>query len=112
MRFATRPARLALATCLAWFSLVTHAADAPAQRQQGTTTGGPSSRADGGGHPGGPPPEALAVCSSLKSGDACSFKGRDRDLKGTCWAPPGKPLACRPSDRPERPREAPASAPR
>lgn len=44
----------------------------------------------------GPPPEALAACSGLKSGDACSFSGRRGKAKGSCFAPKSKPLACRP----------------
>jgi hypothetical protein len=46
----------------------------------------------------GPPPEAVAACKSLASGNACSFKGRDQERTGTCWAPEGKPLACKPKN--------------
>jgi hypothetical protein len=50
----------------------------------------------------GPPPEALAACSSLTSGAACSFTSPRGPATGTCWAPEGKPLACRPKDAPPR----------
>jgi len=49
---------------------------------------------------GGPPPEALAACKSAKPGDACSFNGGRGAASGTCWAPEGKPLACKPKDAP------------
>lgn len=47
-----------------------------------------------------PPPEALAACKALKAGDACSFTSPQGAEKGDCFAPEGKPLACRPSRRP------------
>ena len=56
---------------------------------------------DGGGHR-GPPPEALAACKTLASGAACSFTGGRGEAKGSCWAPEGKPLACKPKDAPQR----------
>lgn len=45
----------------------------------------------------GPPPEALAACSSLAAGRECSVTLGSNTVKGTCWAPEGKPLACRPA---------------
>ncbi|MES2183103.1 MAG: hypothetical protein V4505_01025 [Pseudomonadota bacterium] len=57
----------------------------------------------------GPPPEALAACRTLAAGTACTFSTPYRGLeKGSCWAPEGRPLACRPNDRPPPP---PAAAP-
>lgn len=51
----------------------------------------------------GPPPEALAACEGKSAGDPCSFSGPRGDKpQGTCFAPEGKPLACRPSQAPER----------
>ena len=50
--------------------------------------------------PAPPPPEALAACKALKAGDACSFTSPQGAEKGDCFAPEGKPLACRPSRRP------------
>jgi len=51
----------------------------------------------------GPPPEALAACKGASAGKACSFKGReDRTVKGTCFAPEGRPLACRPAGMPPK----------
>ena len=47
-----------------------------------------------------PPAEALAACSKLTSGAACSFTGTQGTATGTCFAPEGKPLACRPSGAP------------
>lgn len=60
--------------------------------------------AEGGGHR-GPPPEALAACKSLAAGAECGFTGERGSMKGSCWAPEGKPLACKPKDAPgaERP---------
>lgn len=55
----------------------------------------------GQGQPGQtPPPEALTACQSLKSGQACSFTGSRGNATGTCWAPEGKPLACKPAGAP------------
>lgn len=47
-----------------------------------------------------PPAEALAACKTLKAGDACSFTGDRGAESGSCWAPEGLPLACRPKDAP------------
>jgi len=48
-----------------------------------------------------PPPESLQACASLAAGAACEFKTpRGNTMKGTCWAPEGKPLACKPKERP------------
>jgi hypothetical protein len=43
-----------------------------------------------------PPAEALAACKSLSSGAACNFTSPHGAESGTCRAPEGKPLACRP----------------
>jgi hypothetical protein len=52
----------------------------------------------------GPPPEALAACSGKKVDDTCSFATPRRGtIEGTCKAPEGKPLACRPARRPPPP---------
>ncbi len=47
-----------------------------------------------------PPAEALAACKSLASGAACNFTSPRGKATGTCFAPEGKPLACRPSGAP------------
>jgi hypothetical protein len=44
-----------------------------------------------------PPPEALAACSASQAGAACSFTSPRGAVSGSCWAPEGKPLACRPA---------------
>ena len=49
---------------------------------------------------GGPPAEALAACKALKTGDACSFTADRGAASGTCEAPQGRPLACRPANAP------------
>ncbi len=49
---------------------------------------------------GGPPAEALAACKSLKASDACSFTADKGVASGTCEAPQGRPLACRPANAP------------
>ena len=58
----------------------------------------------------GPPAEALTACKTAKAGADCSFTHRGRALTGTCGAPDGRPLACRPKDMPPPP-PAGASAP-
>lgn len=60
--------------------------------------------ADGGAHR-KPPPEARDACKSLQSGQDCSFTSPQGVVKGSCFAPEGKPLACRPKNAPngERP---------
>lgn len=45
-----------------------------------------------------PPKEALESCKSLNVGQACSFTTPKGAINGTCWAPEGKPLACKPKD--------------
>ena len=56
--------------------------------------------AAGNGAPPKPPAEALAACKTLSSGQECSFTTPQGTVKGTCWAPEGKPLACKPKDAP------------
>jgi hypothetical protein len=55
------------------------------------------------GRPHTPPPEALQACKALSSGQDCSFTSPRGSVKGACWAPEGKPLACKPSDAPSQP---------
>ena len=55
---------------------------------------------DGKGGPRKPPAEALDACKSVGSGQDCSFSSPQGTVKGTCWAPEGKPLACKPKDAP------------
>jgi hypothetical protein len=59
-----------------------------------------------------PPPEALAACQQHASGDACRFDGPRGAHEGRCWAPQGKPLACRPEDAPPPQGDRHASAPK
>jgi len=54
---------------------------------------------EGGQHK-GPPPEALAACKSLAAGQPCNFSVDAKTISGSCWAPEGKPLACRPANAP------------
>ena len=68
-------------------------------------TGGTGAAGGGGGHH-PPPPEALAACKSLSSGQACSFTSPHGAEQGSCWAPEGKPLACRPKNAPAAPPQA------
>jgi hypothetical protein len=63
----------------------------------------------------GPPPEALAACKTAKAGADCGFSHDGHAVKGTCWAPEGRPLACRPKDAPPPPMpgaSAPPNAPK
>lgn len=59
--------------------------------------------------PGPPPPEALAACKSSAAGQTCSFTTARGTASGTCWAPEGKPLACKPKDAPAPAASAPKS---
>lgn len=47
-----------------------------------------------------PPQEALDACKSLKAGQDCNFTSPRGAVKGSCFAPEGRPLACRPKDAP------------
>lgn len=47
-----------------------------------------------------PPPEALAACKTIAAGAACKFTSPHGVVNGTCWAPEGKPLACKPLNAP------------
>lgn len=53
------------------------------------------------GNRAGPPEQAIAACKSLQAGSECSFTATRGNVTGTCFAPQGKPLACRPKDAPE-----------
>lgn len=58
--------------------------------------------------PRGPPTEALEACKSLAAGKDCSFTTpQGKSLQGSCWAPEGKPLACRPKAAPGAPSPRP-----
>ena len=83
------------------FSLLLAVAAAHAQPQGGPPPGGEHR---------GPPPEALAACKTAKAGADCSFTHDSRTASGSCWAPEGRPLACRPKDMPPPPPQG-ASAP-
>ncbi|MBC7619095.1 MAG: hypothetical protein H7293_08930 [Candidatus Saccharibacteria bacterium] len=50
-----------------------------------------------------PPQEALDACKNASSGQDCSFTSPHGAVKGSCWAPEGKPLACKPKDGAGRP---------
>ena len=47
-----------------------------------------------------PPQEAVDACKSAKDGQECNFTSPRGAVKGSCFAPEGKPLACRPKDAP------------
>ena len=57
-----------------------------------------------GARPGGPSQEMLAACATKTAGDACSSVGPEGStVTGTCFAPRGLPLACRPVGGPRGP---------
>ena len=60
--------------------------------------------------PPAPPAEALAACKSLAAGKACSFSAPSGTVQGSCWAPEGKPLACRPTGAGAPPGGSPPAA--
>ena len=47
-----------------------------------------------------PPAEAFAACKAVPAGAACSFSAPQGVVIGSCWAPEGKPLACKPKSAP------------
>jgi len=65
-----------------------------------TATAQPKAAGGEGDQRRGPPPEAMAACKSLASGKECTFTLNSNTLKGSCWAPEGKPLACRTAGAP------------
>jgi hypothetical protein len=92
---------------------VVPAAAAQSAGGDGPPDGAPA-LADPGGpsHRKGPPPQALAACQSQAAAAACSFTTpRGDSLAGTCWAPQGKPLACKPQHPPAPPGGASAGQP-
>lgn len=99
-RKTMRPPLLSLAclAALAWGGL--------AFAQQNSTQQPPPKPPEGQSGPQehrGPPPEALAACKSLAAGAACNFTSPRGAEIGTCFAPEGKPLACRPKHGPGGP---------
>ncbi|MEO0440668.1 MAG: YHYH protein [Pseudomonadota bacterium] len=60
-------------------------------------------RGPGGGQ-GRPPEEMFKACESKAAGDACSAElPGEGEVSGTCFAPEGRPLACRPAREGQRP---------
>jgi hypothetical protein len=47
-----------------------------------------------------PTKEAVESCKSSSADQACSFDSPNGPVNGICWAPEGKPLACKPKDAP------------
>jgi len=47
-----------------------------------------------------PPAEAFAACKAALAGAACSFSSPQGMVGGSCWAPEGKPVACKPKSAP------------
>lgn len=54
-----------------------------------------------------PPAEAFAACKAAPAGAACSFSAPQGVVIGSCWAPEGKPLACKPKSAPAGATSAP-----
>jgi hypothetical protein len=77
----------------------------------GNAAAQPKEAGDAEGPRRGPPPEALAACKSLAAGKECTVTLGSNTIQGTCWAPEGKPLACRPAGAPgpDAGKPAPAS---
>jgi len=57
-----------------------------------------------------PPPEAIQACEGTSSGMQCSFTTDRGSMTGTCWAPEGKPLACKPAGNPPSGSAPPAAS--
>lgn len=88
----TPRARLAARTLLA-LAFAGLSAGAIAQSQSNAGNGPPAGQSR-------PPAEAMTACKTAKSGDSCSFTGQSGAISGTCQAPEGRPLACRPQNAP------------
>jgi hypothetical protein len=70
-------------------SVIVHAQSRSGQAAKGGTTEGKGK---------GPPREMLAACSDKSAGQTCSATGPQGNvMSGTCFAPQGRPLACRPT---------------
>ncbi|MBU2965089.1 hypothetical protein Q4508_09910 [Amphritea sp. 2_MG-2023] len=51
----------------------------------------------------GPPKEAIEACASAKTGDSCSFSGRQGEtIPGTCESKRDDKLVCAPENPPAR----------
>ena len=61
----------------------------------------PTGAPGGQGGPRKAPQEALDACKSLRAGQQCTFKAPHGNVSGTCGAPEGMALACRPKDGPK-----------
>ena len=82
---------------LALVALPGYAQPAPQGQRPGQgQSGQPQGTGQGQGERRGPPPEALAACKALAAGAACQFTSPRGAESGSCFAPEGKPLACRP----------------
>jgi hypothetical protein len=82
---------LAFAVATALFgSVIVHAQSTSGQAAKG-------GKAEGKGK--GPPREMIAACANKASGASCTATGpQGRTITGTCMAPEGRPLACRPTN--------------
>ena len=49
-----------------------------------------------------PPQAALNACRALTANATCSFAAQGRTITGSCFAPQGRPLACRPAGGQQR----------
>lgn len=45
-----------------------------------------------------PPPEALQACQKKSAAQDCEFNSPNGKVPGKCFAPEGKPLACKPTN--------------
>jgi hypothetical protein len=97
----TRAPRL-LAMACAGLSLMIAAGFTSSVYAEPNSANRPPMNQNGEGRPHGPPPEALDACKNKKDGDVCQFNSPHGDVvSGTCWAPQGKPLACKPANAPK-----------
>ena len=103
---STRFAPILLALLAALGGALAQAQTPPAQPGQGapgsmapgqSQAQGQGGQAQGQGGRRGPPPEALQACASQAAGASCSFTSPHGQVTGTCWAPEGRALACRPA---------------
>lgn len=106
----------ALSACAVLAFVALTACDKSSSSSDGTTSASaaaPLTAGSGGEHergrpgPGGPGGEMFEACAGKTAGTACTVKMRDKEMTGTCAAPPNGPadakLMCKPDNMPPPP---------
>jgi hypothetical protein len=68
-----------------------------------TSNGQTSAKGAGDNKGKGPPPQMIVACANMTAGATCTATGPEgRAISGTCFAPQGRPLACRPTNKAQK----------